>query len=159
MTDAHPLSYDPAVEHAEADEADAVASINRSMRGILETTWQDYGRSVRRVHAKSHGLLEGELRVLGGLPEHLAQGMFSRPATHSVVLRVSTNPGDFLDDTVSLPRGLAMKIIGVEGERLPGSAGGATQDFVMVNGPAFVAPNAQGFDRSLKLLAATTDTG
>jgi len=59
VTNARPLSYDPAVEHAESDEAHAVASINTSMRGILETTWQDYGHSVRSVHAKSHGLLEG----------------------------------------------------------------------------------------------------
>ena len=129
------------------------------MRGILETTWQDYGHSVRSVHAKSHGLLQGELRVVDGLPDTLAQGMFARPGTYPVVLRISTNPGDILDDAVSSPRGLAKKIIGVPGERLPGSEGDATQDFVMVNGPAFVAPNAQGFNRSLKLLAATTDTG
>jgi len=159
VTNARPLSHNPTVEHAESDEAHAVASINTSMRGILETTWQDYGHSVRSVHAKSHGLLEGELQVLDGLPKHLAQGVFSHPATYPVVLRISTNPGDILDDTVSAPRGLAMKIIGVNGERLPGSEGDATQDFIMVNGPAFVAPNAQGFDRSLKLLAATTDTG
>lgn len=159
MTNARPLSYDPAVEHAESDEAHAVASINTSMRGILETTWQDYGHSVRSAYAKSHGLLEGELQVLDGLPKHLAQGVFSHPATYPVVLRISTNPGDILDDTVAASRGLAMKIIGVDGERLPGSEGDATQDFIMVNGPAFVAPNAQGFDRSLKLLAATTDTG
>ena len=81
------------------------------------------------------------------------------PATYPVVLRFSTNPGDILDDTVSAPRGLAMKIIGVEGERLPGSEGDATQDFVLVNGPAFVAPDAAAFSRSLRLLAATTDTG
>lgn len=159
MNASQALAYDPAVEHAEPDEALTIASINRAMRGILQTTWQDYGHSVRSVHAKSHGLLQGELRVLNNLPAHLAQGVFARSGTYPVVLRISTNPGDILDDTVSSPRGLAMKIIGVEGERLPGSEGDVTQDFVMVNGPAFVAPNAQGFNRSLKLLAATTDTG
>ena len=99
----------------------------------------------------------GELRVLDGLPGTLAQGVFSHPATYPVVLRISTNPGDILDDTVSSPRGLALKIIGVEGTRLPGSEDDATQDFVMVNGPAFVAPDAQGFARSLRLLAALKD--
>lgn len=159
MTSFQPLAYNPAIEHPEPDEARATASINASMRGILETTWQDYGHLVRSVHAKSHGLLQGELRVLDSLPKSLAQGVFARPATYPVVLRISTNPGDILDDAVSSPRGLAMKIIGVEGERLPGSEDDATQDFVMVNGPAFVAPNPQGFSRNLKLLAATTDTG
>ena len=159
MTHPHPLPYDPSVEHAQPDEAAAVASINASMRGILETTWQGYGHAVRSVHAKSHGLLQGELAVLDGLPKHLAQGVFARPVTYPVVLRISTNPGDILDDTVSSPRGMAIKIFGVAGERLPGSERDTTQDFIMVNGPAFVAPDAQGFDRNLKLLAATTDTG
>lgn len=154
-----PVPYDAAVEQPQPHEAEAATSVNESMRGILETTWRDYGHAVRSVHAKSHGLLEGELRVLDGLPAHLAQGLFARPATYPAVLRVSTNPGDILDDTVSSPRGLAIKVIGVEGDRLPGSEGDTTQDFVMVNGPAFVAPDVQAFGKNLKLLAATTDTG
>ena len=82
------VTYDPAVEHASSGEDRAITSINRRMRGILETTWADYGHSVRSVHAKSHGLLQGELRVLDGLPSTLAQGVFARPATYPVVLRI-----------------------------------------------------------------------
>ncbi len=156
---APPLPHHPDVEQPQPNDREAIASINHAMRGILETTWSDYGHAVRSVHAKSHGLLEGELRVLDGLPDTLAQGMFARVASYPVVLRISTIPGDILDDTVSSPRGFAMKIIGVEGERLPGSEADTTQDFVMVNGPAFAAPNAAAFSKSLKLLAATTDTG
>ena len=154
-----PLAYTPADEHQTPGESAAIEAINASMTSILETTWQDYGHSVRSVHAKSHALLEGELRVLDNLPASLAQGIFARPATYPVIMRFSTNPGDILDDTVSSPRGLALKIIGVDGERLPGSDGCETQDFVMVNGPAFLAPTAADFSQSLKLLAATTDTG
>ncbi len=112
---------------------------------------------MRGVHAKSHGLLTGTLAVLPGLPPALAQGAFAAPGTHPWVLRLSTNPGDILDDSVSTPRGLGLKIIGVEGERLP-DAEGTAQDFVMANAPAFTAPDAEAFLRSLKLLAATTDT-
>jgi hypothetical protein len=72
-------------------------------------------------------------------------------------MRFSTLPGDLLDDSVSTPRGLAIKVIGVEGERLAGSEGDVTQDFVLVNGPAFGAPNAKAFLANLKLLAVTTD--
>ena len=157
--DTTPLAFDPADERPGAGEDEVNAAIHRSMRGILETTWRDYGHSVRSVHAKSHALLEGELAVLDGLPAELAQGAFARPATYPVLLRFSTNPGDILDDTVSAPRGLAIKIIGVQGERLPGSEDDSTQDFVLVNGPAFIAPDAAAFAKSLKLLAATTDTG
>ena len=60
-------------------------------------------------------------------------------------MRFSTQPGDLLDDSVSSTRGLAIKVVGVEGERLPGSEGQATQDFVMQDTPAFQSPNAKNF--------------
>ena len=91
------------------------------------------------------------------LPLELAQGLFAKPGQYAVAMRFSTLPGDILDDSVSTPRGLAMKVIGVEGARLPGSEGDVTQDFVMVNGPAFSAPTAAKFLGNLKMLAATTD--
>ena len=157
--DAAPDTYDASLETRAPDEAETSAALNASMRRIQETTFADYGHALRSVHAKSHALIQGELRVLDGLPRELAQGMFARPATYPVVLRLSTNPGDVLDDSVSSPRGMAIKVIGVEGERLPGSEGDRTQDFVMANAPAFAAPDPKAFAANLSLLAATTDTG
>ncbi len=90
---------------------------------IQGTTFKDYGRAVRGVHAKSHGLLEGRLEVLPDLPLELAQGAFAEARTYDAILRFSTNPGDILDDSVSTPRGLALKLVGIEGERLPGAEG------------------------------------
>jgi hypothetical protein len=72
-------------------------------------------------------------------------------------MRFSTNPGDILDDAISVPRGLAIKLLDVVGERLPGSEGDTTQDFVMINGKAFATPTAKPFLANLKLLAKTTD--
>ncbi|MCB5175455.1 catalase family protein [Microvirga lenta] len=153
---ASPLPYDPSVETPGKDEAEIEASILESMRRIRERTFRDYGHAVRSVHAKSHGLLQGEMRVLDGLPEVLAQGIFARPEAYPVALRLSTTPGDLLDDSVSTPRGMAIKVVGVEGDRLPGSEGDRTQDFVLVNGPAFQA-DAKTFAQNLKLLEKTTD--
>ncbi|MDF2643335.1 MAG: catalase, partial [Pseudomonas sp.] len=87
----------------------------------------------------------------------LAQGAFARPGTMAAFLRFSTNPGDILDDKVSTPRGLAIKLVGVEGPRLPGSEGEVTQDFVMQNAKAFTAATPKAFLKTLKLLAKTTD--
>ncbi len=152
-----PLRYQPSFEQPAPDEAETTRALTEAMRGIVETTAQDYGRAVRSVHAKSHGLLKGELRVLANLPEELAQGVFADARTYPVVLRFSTNPGDILDDSVSVPRGLAMKLVGVSGDRLPGSESDATQDFVMIDAPAFVAATPKAFLGTLKALAATTD--
>lgn len=99
------------------------------------------------------------MQVIEGLPPALAQGLFGRAGSYDIVMRLSTIPGDILDDNVSTPRGLAVKILGVEGERLPGSENDRTRDFVLVNGPAFLKSDAKSFLKSLKLLAATTDKG
>jgi hypothetical protein len=94
---------------------------------------------------------------LDNLPEPYAQGMFSTPCTLPVVMRLSTSPGDILDDSVSTPRGLALKIVGVPGERLRGSSNDVTQDFVLANNPAFMVPDAKSFVASLQMLSKTTD--
>ena len=62
-----------------------------------------------------------------------------------MVLRFSTIPGDILDDDISVPRGLAIKIIGVEGEHLPGAEDAVTQDFLMLNAPTFAASTPKVF--------------
>ncbi|GBU16522.1 MULTISPECIES: catalase family protein [Methylobacterium] len=151
------VRYTPDLEAPKPEEAGIHDEMIATFRKIQETTFADYGHAVRGVHAKAHGLLKGRLEVQGGLPPELAQGVFARPGGYDAVLRLSTNPGDILDDSVSTPRGLALKIVGVEGERLPG-AEGRTQDFVMANAPAFSAKDAAAFLGNLKLLAATTDT-
>ena len=149
--------YADTLEHINPDEAQIHAEMIDTFRKIQETTAKDYGHAVRGVHAKSHGILTGRFEVLPNLPAPLAQGLFAKPGSYDVILRLSTNPGDIMDDSVSTPRGLAVKILNVDGERLPGEAG-TTQEFVMADSPAFVAPDAKAFLKSLKLLAATTDT-
>ena len=135
-----PLPFNPDFEQVPDDESETISGLIQAMREIAETTFADGGHAIRSVHAKSHGLLQGEIEVLPDLPPELAQGAFAKPGKMPVVMRYSTNPGDILDDKVSTPRGLAIKLIGVEGERLPNSDAEVTQDFVMVNAPAFMVP-------------------
>ncbi len=153
-----PIRYSAALEQPQPDEAETVAQMEESFDTILETTSKDYGKAVRAVHAKGHGILNGELSIRDDLPPEYAQGVFAAPGTYPVVMRFSTNPGDILDDAIGLPRGLAWKVMEVDGDRLPGAAG-RTQDFVMVNAPAFAAPTPEKFAGNLKLLAKTTDKG
>ena len=126
------------------------------MQHITRTMAAHYRHAYRPVHAKSHGVLVGTLDVLPNLPPELAQGLFANPGTHPVVMRLSTNPGDLLADNVSSPRGLAIKILDVEGAKLPGHEG-STQDFVCVNANAFAAPDPAGFLKTLKLLDKTLE--
>lgn len=156
MTLQVPVRYSPDVEHVKGDEEETIDQLNETFDKILKTVADNSGHAIRSVHAKSHGILEGRLTVDATLPPELAQGLFAKPGEHRVYMRLSTNAGDILPDAVSLPRGLALKVLDVEGERLAG-AEGTTQNFIMVNGKVFQAPSADKFLGSLKLLAGTTD--
>ncbi|EJL34175.1 catalase family protein [Novosphingobium sp. AP12] len=160
MTDyatATPIRYQPSVEKSEADEAETIKGLSEQLHGIQETTLKDFGHAIRAVHAKGHAIVRGRLTVLDGLPVHLAQGVFAAPGAYDAILRFSTLPGDILDDSVSVPRGLALKILDVAGDRLPGSEAASSQDFVLVNGPAFASATPKAFLANLKMLASTTD--
>jgi len=152
-----PVRFSPSVERPDADEAKTTEGLIATLRYINEKTFADGGHAIRSVHAKTHGILQGYLEVDTGLRGDLAQGLFAKPGRYPVVMRFSTIPGDILDDSVSTPRALAIKVIGVEGERLEGSEGDVTQDFVLNNGPAFGAPNPKRFLARLRLLARTTN--
>jgi hypothetical protein len=152
-----PVRYVPAFEGAMPDEDRIAAEIGHMLGQIQEKTWQDSKHAMRGMHAKSHGLLIGELAVREHLPAELAQGMFAKPARYPVVMRFSTSPGEMLEDSVSTPRGLALKVIGVEGPRVEGSGNDVTQDFVLHDRPVFSAANPNQFLANLKLLAPVTD--
>jgi len=154
-----PVPFTPNVEVRAEDEAETIQGLNEQIRLIQETTAKDYGTAVRGVHAKGHAIVKGKLEVLPGIAPELAQGLFSTPGSYDALLRFSTLPGDILDDSVSVPRGLAIKLFDVPGERLPGSENDTTQDFILVNGPAFASPTPKAFLANLKMLAKTTDVG
>ena len=152
-----PVRYQPSIETFSEHEAKTIQGMIETMDRIQTIVAQDMGHAKRGVHAKAHGLLVGELEVLPDLPLVLAQGLFASPQNYTAVLRLSTIPGDVLDDAVSVPRGAALKIVGVNGPRVPGSQQDVTQDFLFVNGKAFGAATPDAFLRTLKLLAVTTD--
>ena len=146
------VRYTSAVEVVQADEEQVFDEIAVTMLDIAKKVGERQRHTVRAVHAKSHGLLKGELTVMEGLPAELAQGLFAKPGSYGAVLRFSTNPGDILSDHISTPRGLSIKVIGVEGEMVPTHEGEVTQDLVMVNSKVFAAPDAKGFLKGLKVL-------
>jgi hypothetical protein len=154
---AQPVTYDPAYEIPEPHEQQTIQALVSTLQSISDVTARDSGHGYRSVHIKSHGVLRGKLTVAPGLPPELKQGIFANEQVYETVIRLSTSPGDFLADSVSTPRGLALKVIGVQGERLQGDAAAQTQDFLLVSGQSFVNKDAKSFLSGLKLLAKTTN--
>lgn len=152
------LPYSEDVETIAPDEHVIFDELSRTMQHITRHMATRYRHAYRPVHAKSHGVLVGTLEVLPDLPEALAQGLFATPASYPAILRFSTNPGDLLADTVSSPRGLAVKALHVEGDKVAQHAGNTTQDFVCINTNAFSAPGPKEFLAQLKLFDKNLDT-
>ena len=58
-----PVRFQPEMEHVSPDEAGLHAELSRTLTEISETTLKHSGHATRGVHAKSHGVLRGYVRV------------------------------------------------------------------------------------------------
>ncbi|WP_174280385.1 catalase family protein [Sphingomonas bacterium] len=150
-----PLPYADDIETPEPDEQASIDGIIAGMTTESRTVEQREGQAVRASHAKSTACVIGDLTVAAGLPPELAQGLFSRAGTLPVAVRFAQGPGERLGDRVSTHRGMAIKVFGVEGERLPGHDA-PTQDFVLASGPTFPAGTAAGFLSQAKKIGLAT---
>ena len=63
-----PIPFEPGFETPEDDEAQTSFDLQTTMRSISTKTYEDSGRALRSVHAKTHGLLLGEMVVEADLP-------------------------------------------------------------------------------------------
>lgn len=140
------VRYSDDVEVRQPDEErlidETIASFERMRRKVFDK----HRHAMRGAHAKSHGALKGELTIYNNLPVPLAQGLFREPQTYPVIIRFSTAPGDIMPDGVSSFRGMAIKVIGVEGRKvLEQEADALTQDFLMINHPVFPSGDVAGY--------------
>ena len=149
-----PIDYTSAIETIDDDEARLTHEIVERMAASNRCAFERHRHAIRDAHAKSNGLLVGELVVHDGLPADLRQGVFSEPRTYPVVARLSSAPSDIHSDKIPAPRGFALKVMGVDGERLSPDIGGANQDFLMVNFPALAFGTIPKYQQMLALLEA-----
>lgn len=140
------LRYSDSIETPEADEQKTIDGIIQGMTQQSETVEKREGHAVRASHAKSTACAIGEMTIPDDLPPELAQGLFARGGTFPVAVRFAQGPGETLGDRVSTHRGMAIKVFGAEGAKLPGHDVD-TQDFVLASGPTFSSGTAHGFLR------------
>jgi hypothetical protein len=133
-TPARYVPYTRELEQPFPNEAELVRQVVTAMEHANQQVAAKHRHGLRDAHAKSHGVLAGELRVEPNLPEHLAQGLLAAPRTYAVIVRLSTAPGDLRSDQLPVQRGMAIKVLDVHGPRAL-KDGFSTQDFLLVNHP------------------------
>ena len=96
------------------------------------------GRASRRgLHNKANVGVAGEFTVLPDLPEHARVGLFAKPGTHRAYVRFSNGANAHQSDTKGDVRGIAVKVLGVEGKKIiPGMESAQTQDFLAIRNPS-----------------------
>src|SRR5260370_453185 len=143
-----------AAEYPPADEQHHVDSLIRELRAKMQ---RDYAktRTLRDAHPKMHGCVRGDFSIVPDLPGELSIGVFKRSRTFPVWVRFSNQNGTVSTDAKADIRGVAIKLMGVEGARLlPDGAPGTTQDFILISDSRFVTKNVAEFDGLAKALIA-----
>ena len=99
----------------------------------------DTGCPVRRQHVKPTGLVRGVFKIRDNLQDYLAHGVFGQAGkTYEAIVRFSNSadmPGP--DGADNVVRGMAIKLLDVDGTPALSGASERCQDFLMVNHPVF----------------------
>jgi hypothetical protein len=148
------LRYSDNVEAIQPEETAINRQIVESMAKVNCAVFDRHRHASRDAHAKSHGILKGELIIESDLPSHLAQGLFAQPGRYSVIIRLSSSPGEVGSDAQSAARGFALKILGVPGEKVLAKDASHSQDFLLVNSPTIPFGDARAYQQLQNFLEA-----
>lgn len=100
----------------------------------------------RALHRKMHVGAEAEFEVLDGLDPEVAAGLFARAGRYRAYVRFSNGRQVHAPDIAPDLRGLAVKVVGVEGRKIiPGLEDAPTQDFLSINADSQPFPNTDEF--------------
>lgn len=140
-------------EYPPPDEQRHIDSLIQQLRAKME---RDYAgsRTLRDAHPKMHGCVRGEFSIEPNLPEHLRIGIFARPQTFPAWVRFSNQSGTMSPDSKRDLRGVAIKLMNVDGRKLEmNGTDDTTHDFILISDSRFVTRDVAQFDG---LIAALT---
>lgn len=105
------------------------------------------GNALRDAHPKAHGCVRADFHVSKNIPNQFAKGMFIPDRSYQAWIRFSNASNDASNaDIKKDARGIAIKILGVSGQKILESEKQATtQDFIMINHPVFFANDAKRY--------------
>ena len=134
-------------EEIRPGEEEEFAKFAERIQAIQEKHAQNADGAIQRgFHAKMHACLQGELTVMEDIPEEARYGLFAEARSYSAWVRLSNGQGKVQDDKERDVRGLAIKVVGVEGKKLLDVDQDAkTQDFNMTNRRASHVDDAAEF--------------
>ena len=119
----------------EGKDIEALVDVQQRMMKTLPAL-----HGLRGQHFKHHGCVVATFSVDAGLTDELRYGLFRNPATYQAVVRFSN--GGSIDDTKPDVHGMAVKLVGLKGERANADEH-ETQDFVLIDSRVFFMRNVK----------------
>lgn len=134
-----------------ANRRTETAAIVESVRKIV--TMERTPQYQRDAHSKPHGCVRATFEVFESQSTY-NHGIFENPGKYQSWIRFSNGSVPAVVDTKKDARGMAIKVMNVAGEQLlPPLLSGKTQDFVMINSPAFFIRSTSDYRELEKAVA------
>lgn len=140
-------------QHLKLAEEQLLPDEDKVTRDIIEVFRQNLLRryitrkAERGANAKTYGIARAEFRVLPGLPDHLAKGIFREPKTYRAWVRFADTGSVITPDPEHVGVvGIGIKIMGVPGPKLMDDEVN-TQDFTLIGVRTFTASDTVGMTK------------
>lgn len=135
-------------------EDEYIRKIAESLKSDIEKTYPP-GSTRRDAHPKTIACVKAEFIVEPLLPEELRTGVFKEQRTYPAYIRFSNASTTIQADSRRDIRGMAIKLLGVEGEKLlENEKFETTQDFLLISTPRFINQNLIDFYELLQAVRA-----
>ncbi len=131
-------------EQVAPDETERFARYANDITAMQAGKSRKYGNG-RALHRKQLLGLQAVFEVLPDLPAPARHGLFAAPGRHDAWVRLSNGDPARAADAKPDIRGFAIKVFGVAGPSALGSGDAASQDFLLINQPAFAFPKSDEF--------------
>lgn len=140
-------------EYLQPNEERDTAFIIEAIERQLEKQYGK-GKMLRQFHAKMHGCLQAKFIVHDDLPEKFRYGFLQQGKSYDAWIRFSNGNSKVLDDRKGDLRGMAIKLLNVEGEFLvQDETIPQSQDILLVSYPTLMSPDIASFKRNIKALS------
>ncbi|WP_105254280.1 catalase family protein [Pseudoalteromonas sp. T1lg75] len=132
----------------------AVQMVDRSQAATAPAPYH------RDVHAKAHGCVKATFSVAELTDARLRHGVFAEPGQYQAWVRFSSGDTRPQADGVKDARGMAIKVMGVDGKKLlPLEQDAQTQDFVMINSDVFFIKDVAEYAKFMQYQAQGSKFG
>lgn len=149
------MKLNPGCEYPPGDEQVFIDKMITDLQNQLKRLYPD-GNTLRQTHPKMHGCVKAEFTVLDNIDDDLKVGIFKEARTYPAYIRFSNANTEIKHDVKKDVRGMAIKILNVEGEKLMSAPRYADmQDFVLIDNEVFMSKNVEEFH---KLIHAFTSS-